>query len=275
MIVLFILAALMYGAASFAYGLDPDAPDSASRSQVARQTSARQRRAHLLLALAGVLHFCTIGAQCVRGEHPFESVFLATSLGALITVAGYCALTLARPMHALGMVLAPAGLLGLAVGVMFGSTSVHDPLPAPVQSLATAHIGLATVGLAGFTLAAAVAGLYLVMERRLRRRQWKLRPGAMSLAGLERLHYQIVLLVTPVFTLAIVTGVLWTLRAGGVAGIGARWVEIGMAVAAWLASVCVLVLRAALGIRGRKLAALTLLAFVLTLLVIVWYGVRS
>jgi ABC-type uncharacterized transport system permease subunit len=273
--VLFILAALMYGAASFAYGLDPDAPDSASRSQVAHQTSVRQRRAHLLLALAGVLHFCTIGAQCVRGEHPFESVFLATSLGALMTVAGYCALTLARPMHALGMVLAPTGLLGLAVGVMFGATSVHDPLPAPVQSLATAHIGLATVGFAGFTLAAAVAGLYLVMERRLRQRQWKLRPGSMSLAGLERLHYQIVLLVTPVFTLAIVTGVLWTLRAGGVAGIGARWVEIGMAVAAWLASVCVLVLRAGLGIRGRKLAALTLLAFVLTLLVIVWYGVRS
>jgi len=38
---LFILAALTYGAASFAYGLDPDAPDSASRSQVARQTTAR------------------------------------------------------------------------------------------------------------------------------------------------------------------------------------------------------------------------------------------
>jgi ABC-type uncharacterized transport system permease subunit len=272
---LFILAALTYGAASFAYGLDPDEPDSASRSQVARQTSARQRRAHLLLAFAAVLHFCTIGAQCMRGEHPFESVFLATSLGALIAVAGYCALTLARPMHALGAVLAPVGLLGLAVGVMFGSTSVHDPLPAPVHSLATAHIGLATVGLAGFTLAAAVAGLYLAMERRLRAKQWKPRPGAMSLAGLERLHYQLVLLVTPIFTLAIVTGVLWTVRAGGVESIGARWIEILMAVIAWLTSVGVLVLRAGLGLRGRRLAMLTLVAFVCTLLVIVWYGVRS
>ncbi len=273
--VLFILAALVYGAATFAYGLDPDAPDSASRSQVARQATTRQRRAQLLLALAGLLHFCTIGAQCVRGEHPFESVFLATSLGALIAVAGYCALTLARPMHALGAVLAPVGLLGLAVGVMFGATSVHDPLPAPVHSLATAHIALATVGLAGFTLAAAVAGLYLAMERRLRAKQWKPRPGAMSLAGLERLHYQLVLLVTPVFTLAIVTGVLWTIRAGGVESMGARWIEILMAVTAWLTSVAVLVMRAGFGLRGRRLARLSLVAFVCTLLVIVWYGVRS
>jgi len=272
---LFILAALAYGGASFAYGLDPDAPDSATRSQVVRQTTARQRRALVILALAGLLHFCTIGAQCVRGEHPFESVFLATSLGALITVAGYCVLTLARPVHQLGGVVAPVGLLGLAVGVMFGATSVHDPLPAPVQSLATAHIGLATAGLAGFTLAAAVAGLYLVAERRLRLRQWKPRPGAMSLAGLEKLHYQIVLLVTPVFTLAIVTGVLWTIRAGGVESMGARWIEILMAVTAWLTSVAVLVMRAGFGLRGRRLARLSLVAFVCTLLVIVWYGVRS
>ena len=273
--VLFILAALTYGAASFAYGLDPDEPDSASRSQVARSATRRQRQAHLVLFLAALLHFCTIGAQCVRGEHPFESVFLATSLGALITVAGYCALNLVRPMHVLGAVLAPVGLLGLAVGVMFGATSVHDPLPAPAHSLATAHIGLATAGLAGFTLAAAVAGLYLAMERRLRARQWKPRPGAMSLAGLERLHYQLVLLVTPVFTLAIVTGVLWTIRAGGVASMGARWVELLMAVTAWLSSVAVLVMRAGIGLRGRRLAQLTLVAFVCTLLLIVWYGVRS
>jgi ABC-type uncharacterized transport system permease subunit len=273
--VLFILAALGYGAATFAYGLDPDEPDSATRSQIVRNATARQRRARLLLALAGVLHFLCIGAQCVRGEHPFESIFLATSLGALIAVAAYCALSLARPMHALGPVLAPFGLLGLSLGVMFGATSVQGPLPAPAHSLQTAHIGLATVGLAGFVLAAAVAGLSLVVERRLRQKQWKPRPGAMSLAGLERLHYQIVLLVTPVFTLAIVTGVLWTIRAGGVQGVGARWVEVVMAAAAWISSAAVLVLRAGMGVRGRRLARMTLFTFACMLLVIVWYGVRS
>lgn len=273
--VLFILAALTYGAATFAYGIDPDETESASRSQVARSSSARQRRARLLLALAGLLHLGTIGAQCVRGEHPFGSVFLATSFGALLAVIGYCLLTLARPMHTLGAVLAPVGLFGLAAGVMFGATSVHDPLPAEVHTLATAHIALATTGLAGFVLAAAVAGLYLELERRLRTKQWKPRPGVMSLAGAERLHYQIVLFVTPVFTLAIVTGVLWTVQAGGVASIGARWIELLMAVAAWVSSVAVLVLRLAFGLRGRRSAQLTLLSFVCTLAVIAWYGVRS
>lgn len=273
--VLFILAALTYGAATFAYGLDPDEAEGASRSQVARSSSVRQRRARLLLMLAGLLHVGTIGAQCMRGEHPFGSVFLATSFGALLAVVAYCLLTLARPMHTLGAVLAPVGLFGLAAGVMFGATSVHDLPPAPVHSLATAHIALATAGLAGFVLAAAVAGLYLAMDRKLRQKQWKPRPGVMSLAGAERLHYQIVLFVTPVFTLAIVTGVLWTLRAGGIESMGARWVELLMAVAAWVSSVAVLVLRVAFGLRGRRSAQLTLVSFVCTLLVIVWYGVRS
>ena len=275
MYLLFILAALSYGAATFAYGLDPDVAEDASHSQVARSSSARQRRARLLLLLAGVLHLCTIGAQCIKGEHPFGSIFLATSFGSLLAVVGYCLLTLARPMHTLGAVLAPIGLFGLAAGVMFGKASVHDPLPAPVHSLATAHIGLATAGLAGFVLAAAVAGLYLAMDRRLRQKQWKPRPGVMSLAGAERLHYQIVLFVTPIFTLAIVTGVLWTVRAGGVESMGARWVELLMAVVAWVSSVAVLVLRVAFGLRGRRSAQLTLLSFACTMLVIVWYGVRS
>lgn len=44
-----------------------------------------------------------------------------------------------------------------------------------------------------------------------------------------------------------------------------------MAVIAWLTSVGVLVLRAGLGLHEHRLAMLTLVAFVCTLLVIVWY----
>jgi len=69
--------------------------------------------------------------------------------------------------------------------------------------------------------------------------------------------------------------VLWTVRAGGVESMGARWIELLMAVVAWVSSVAVLVLRVAFGLRGRRSAQLTLLSFACTLLVIVWYGVRS
>src|SRR5262245_16675723 len=69
MLPFFILAALAYGAASFAYGAGAD------------EGSSVKQWARALLAGAALLHLATIGAQCVDGNHPFKSVFLATSLG--------------------------------------------------------------------------------------------------------------------------------------------------------------------------------------------------
>lgn len=269
MLIFFILAALAYGAAIFAYALDP--PEGEARADALH----RQTRATMLLALAAALHVACIGAQCVAGEHPFGSVFLATSFGALIAVVAALAVGWIRKATTLGAIVAPVGLLGLSLGVMFGAASVHDPLPAPTGALAKAHIGLATVGLGGFTVAAGIAALYLAMERRLRLKRWKPQPGGLSLTGLERLHYHAVMLVVPVLTLTIVTGVLWTVKSGGAHAIGSRWIEVVMAASAWLCSAAILVMRAALGVRGRKSALLTLAAFACTLLVLVWYGVRA
>ncbi|MCY1057752.1 cytochrome c biogenesis protein CcsA [Nannocystis sp. SCPEA4] len=269
MLVLFILASLAYGAAIFAYALDPPAGEAHANAK------NRETRAAILLAIAAALHVACIGAQCVAGEHPFGSVFLATSFGALIAVVGALVVGRIRRAGTLGAIVAPVGLLGLSLGVMFGATGVHDPLPAPTGALAKAHIGLATAGLGGFTVAAGIAALYLTMDRRLRLKRWKPQPGGLSLTGLERLHYHAVMLVAPVLTLTIVTGVLWTVKSGGVAAIGGRWIEVLMAAAAWLCSAAILVMRATLGVRGRKSALLTLAAFACTLLVLVWYGVRA
>ena len=130
-------------------------------------------------------------------------------------------------------------------------------------------------GLAGFTLAAGVAGLYLGMERRLRRKQFRPGGGGLSLQGLDRLHHRLVLLVTPVFTLAIVTGVLWTVEVGGLEQLRGRMFEVAAAGVAWAASLVLLVSRAVWGTRGRSSAWLTLVAFLATVLIVVSYGVRS
>lgn len=269
MLVLFILAALAYGAATFAYAVEPN------DTEASKARERRQQRAWAALAIAALLHVACVGAQCVAGEHPFGSVFLATSFGALLAVLGALVVARVRQAGTLGAVVAPVGLLGLCLGVMFGDAGVHDPLPAPTSALAKAHIGLATAGLAGFTVTAAIAALYLMMDRRLRTKRFKPQGGGMSLTGLERLHYHAVMAVTPVLTLTIVTGVLWTVKAGGTQAIGGRWMEVLMSVTAWVCSAAILVMRAAFGLRGRKSAVLTLLAFACTLLVIVWYGVRA
>src|SRR5690606_18193830 len=110
-----------------------------------------------------------------------------------------------RPMRALGAVLSPVGLVGLTVGVVMGPVAhvFTGQLPPGIVAI---HIGASIVGVAGFALAAGVAGLYLAMERRIRAKDFRPGEGGMSLLGLDKLHYRIVLLVTPVFTIAIITG---------------------------------------------------------------------
>lgn len=261
MLVLFILAALLYSAASVFYGIE-------------RGGDERTRRvARVLLALAGALHFAWIGAQSASGAHPFESVYRVASFGAVITVGLFFLVARGRSLWALGAMIAPIGLIGLAIAAIFDNPGL-ERLPASA-GLTRLHIGLATAGLAGFILAAGVAAVYLAMERRLRSRQFKPRPGAISLAGLDRLHHRVMLVVTPLFTLAMVTGVLWIIGAGGLETLRDRWFELVLGGVGWLACVALLGLRAALGMRGRRAAVLTLLAFVCTVAIFVSYGVRA
>ncbi|MEZ4453574.1 MAG: cytochrome c biogenesis protein CcsA [Nannocystaceae bacterium] len=261
MLVLFILAALLYSAASIFYGLE--------RSGAERARAV----ARILLALAGALHFAWIGAQSASGAHPFASVYKVVSFGAVITVGLFFAIARGRSMAALGAIIAPIGLVGLATAAIFDHPGV-DRLPASA-TLTRVHIGLATAGLAGFILAAGLAAVYLAMERRLRSRQFKPKPGAISLAGLDRIHHRAMLVVTPLYTLAMVTGVLWIARAGGIGSLRDRWFELVIGGVGWLACVAVLGLRAALGMRGRRAAVLTLIAFVCTVAIFVFYGVRA
>ncbi len=267
-LVLFIAAALAYGAASFAYGAETGETPTAAGAP-----SGLRRRARPLLVLGAVLHTVLIGLQCVDGDHPLKNIYLATSFGTLVAALGYVGLSRGRPLEPLGAVMAPVALCGLALGVAFSSV---NPATLPGGGgIASAHVGFASAGLAGFTLAAAVAGLYLVTERRLRRKQFRAVQGTMSLTGLDRLHHRLVLLVTPVFTLAIVTGVLWILQAGGPHMLRGRIFEIVAAFIAWLASIALLVMRAAWGSRGRQSAWLTIAAFVAVVLIVVSYGVRG
>lgn len=264
-LVLFILSALAYGASTYAYG--------AERTDDRGREESPPQWGRLALAIAGVLHFSAIGAQCVEGDHPFKNIFLATSFGTLIAVGSYLPLSRKGRLQPLGAVMAPLGLAGLVLGVVFSGLG-KGAVPA-AKGIAGAHIGLASVGLAGFALAAGVASLYLVAERRLRNKVF--RPGrkGMSLTGLDRLHHRLVLLVTPIFTLAIVTGVLWILELGGPASLEGRAFELALAGIAWLTSVGLLIARAARGTRGRGAAMLTLTAFAAILGIVVWYGVNA
>lgn len=262
MLPFFILAALAYGAASFAYGAGTD------------EGSPIKQWARALLAAAALLHLGTIGAQCLDGRHPFTSLYLSVSTGLWIAVVGFLAIsTKHRPMRALGAVLAPLGLIGLTVGVVMGPG--HTGAGAVSAGLVRVHIALATVGVSGFTLAAGVAGLYLGMERRLRTKQFQPGQSGISLLGLDRLHWWLVLLVTPIFTLAIVTGAMILLREGGLEMLSGRAIELAVAGVAFVANTVSLISRAVWGLRGRKAAFLTMISFVALAVILISYAVRS
>ena len=78
------------------------------------------------------------------------------------------------------------------------------------------HVGLALAAFAGFTLAAGLAGLYLWVERRLKRRAADiLRLRLPPLASLERLTWRTILVSLPLLTLALVIGIVRQQRDGG------------------------------------------------------------
>jgi ABC-type uncharacterized transport system permease subunit len=119
------------------------------------------------------------------------------------------------------------------------------------------HVGFVLAAFAGFTLAAGLAGLYLLEERRLKRRSADiLRLRLPSLVVLERLTVRTIAVSLPVLTLGLAAGFVRLRERGG--GIDAL---MAATIAAWV------VYAAFLGLRpnGRNGAHLALAGFALVI----------
>jgi ABC-type uncharacterized transport system permease subunit len=124
-----------------------------------------------------------------------------------------------------------------------------------------AHVGLVLAAFAGFTLAAALAGLYLWQERRLKRRApGVLRFRAPSLAALDRLTARTIAVALPLLTVGIGIGFA-RLEAEG-RGFDA---VVALALAAWVLYAALLAVRYELGWRGRRIAWLALAGFLVVI----------
>ncbi len=119
------------------------------------------------------------------------------------------------------------------------------------------HVGLVLAAFAGFTLAAGLAGLYLVEERRLKQRAADiLRLRLPSLVVLERLTMRTIAVSLPLLTLGLIAGFVRLRDRGG--GVDAL---MGATIAAWA------IYAAFLGLRptGRTGAHLALAGFALVI----------
>lgn len=123
------------------------------------------------------------------------------------------------------------------------------------------HAVAALLGAANFLLAFFVAVMYLVLRWLLKRKAvGTLMERMPSLDRLDRLNYGAVALGVPVFTLALISGVVLAVETGP--GWWANWM-VAASLLAWLVFVILLHVRLGAGLRGPRVAYLTILGFLL------------
>ncbi len=192
---------------------------------------------------------------------PLEDNFAAfVWLGLLL--AGFLAYVQARrPVPGLDWFLLPMVVMSLAAAIVFGGAKPHDYVPATWYTL---HRVTSYSGTAGFAVAAAAGAMYLIVSRRLRRKQLAGHAQLGSLERLEHLAFTSVTLGFALLTIGIITGVFYFAR-GGVHRIADAdlFPKVTLATAVWLVYAVVLHAPINPAIRGRRSAMLSILGFLL------------
>jgi ABC-type uncharacterized transport system permease subunit len=237
----------------------------------AGQRAALARAGRIILGAGWVVQTVDIGIRCVHLQHPVSSTPEAMAFIAWMLVVGYLLASLRYRLDAAGAFAVPAALILLLLARV-----VPGEEAAPTGSLGTLHIFLATLGVATFAMASVIELLYLLQERRLKKKQLdRLRGGGAPLDTLDRLAARCVQIGFPIFTLALLTGAVWVARLGIVHRPGALRPEYVMALGSWLAFGVLLVARVGGGWQGRRAAWLTVAGFAGVLLVVLGYFIRA
>lgn len=257
----FIAATLMYGVATVLYYLD-----------IVRSPSSEGRPARVPAVLLGVgatAHLAyVLVASLIAHACPVYSIHFFLSMASVFASAVYLLARRRFRIHGLGLVLAPIGLTLTLSTFVLGQ-------PAPAGSFAPSFIALHVFanlcGAALFLLATGASVLYLVQERRFKRKKAVLRAKLPSLDSLDRAAHLFVLAGYPLLTVGLATGTM-----------GARSLESGstdellralFGWATWLVFGAVLLLRR-IGWRGRRAAYGTVAGFACAVIVLLIYAVR-
>jgi ABC-type uncharacterized transport system permease subunit len=220
------------------------------------------------MALGFVAHGIDISWRGFQGLHPGTSVREALGLLSWLMVGGYLAYRVKVKASAVGAFVAPTSLIILAAARLSPS---GEPVPG-LTVLGRIHISLATIGVALFALATAVAVVYLLQERSLKHKHFdgELFKHGIALETLDKLSHRLILFGFPVFTVSVMLGVIWVSQLA----IGFSRPEWPIAIVTWLAFGGLIIARSVKGWRGRKAALLTIAGFSSSAIVFVIYFAR-
>jgi ABC-type uncharacterized transport system permease subunit len=210
-----------------------------------------------------------ITAHGFAGLHPVSSLREAVSFLAWVLVGAFLLAQLRRRLDSVGAFVAPAAIMMLA-SAQIAPAGVPG-MTAGLGVVGRVHISLATAGVSIFALATGLAVLYLMQERQLKsKRVGTLVKKGTSLETLDHLAHRCVQVGFPLFTVAMVTGALWSARLTT-----ELRPEYAMAAVAWTAFAALLVARTTVGWRGRRAAILTIVGFGAALIVVAIYLARA
>jgi ABC-type uncharacterized transport system permease subunit len=239
---------IAYGEAAVAYAGD------------ARNPGRFGRLATWGVRLGWLAQTVLLGVQAARaGGFPWGTWAGSLNLFVWLVVGAYLIWGCRPSYRLLGLVVMPLSALLLAVSYAAGG--IGSPGEADTSTMfLVAHVGLVLAGLAGFTLAAALAALYLWEERELKRRSRAiLRFRVPSLTTLDSLVARTIAVALPVLTLGLAAGFT---RVHDRSDLD---VLVGLAVLTWLVYGAFLALRYGAGWRGRRAAYLALAGFALVI----------
>jgi len=224
------------------------------------------KKGHWLAAVAVALGlFAIVWHASERGSWmPLEDNFDALAwLGVMLTL---CVLYVqaTRPVGGLDIFLLPVAGLLLVGAAVFGRIAPHEYSE---TAWAIFHRLTAYGGALGLAIAGAVGAMYLVANRRLRSKRIGTSAGRAEFGSLERLesvgHFAITL-GWPLFTLGLVTGLLWGIHRTSE---GRQHEFFGpkivLAVGVWILYALALHTPINPSFRGKKAAVLSLIGLVL------------
>jgi ABC-type transport system involved in cytochrome c biogenesis permease subunit len=212
-----------------------------------------------LLWIGLLAHVGALSARAVAaGYTPITNWSETMSVLGFLVVAGFLILQFRYPLATLAVMIGPLAFVLTFVAYAFYQ-GVGE-LPPKLQSiLLPVHASLAIFGMALFSLAFAMSLAYLIQERRLKGKRMGTRFHLPPLEMLDRLNHRFLTWGLSLFTLAIVSGVVWAHLAWE--HFWSSEPRLLWAGGTWVVYALVLQGRLTAGLRGRRAAALTILGF--------------
>jgi len=191
-------------------------------------------------------------------------------LAALMIVGGYLAISWRNEIHQVGALVAPLAVLLITVVILAGPEYTGTRV---APSLLTVHIALAFLGTAAFSLSFLISLHYLAQARQLKRKNFgRLFQALPSLDELDTVSFRCVSVGFPVYTAAIILGVVWIL--GGQVEGEQNYTSYALAVSGWFVYGVVFQSRIKAGFRGTKAAVFTIVGFLAAAGVLVAYVLK-